>query len=163
MRFFIALAMLLAASAWGIGRSGNGTISSKETGFIANAPANFILSEELTGERLRLTAPVVEMKGNVPSRPFLEFGGVGQTLPVLLEAGREQARETLSSLGWRPKPHSDPCVDAYQRISEGGDHLIFLWGIGKGLGVIGPHSPYVRNGENEILRTLTLEPGACAW
>ncbi|MGZ3710685.1 MAG: hypothetical protein ACXVBE_02975 [Bdellovibrionota bacterium] len=158
-----ALGILLAFPVWGIGRSGNGTINSSVTGFNARSPANFGISENLSGARLRLISPMVDIRPGFVSQPFLELGEVDQLLPNLVKLERAELRSRLAELGWTVKVVGDPCIDAYIRNSEDGDLISAFWGVSKGLVVIGPHSPYVRNGEREILSTLKLEAGACAW
>jgi hypothetical protein len=160
---FVIAGICLSVTAGAIGRSGNGTVSSSRTGFYAQLPAGFDSGVEIVGEKFRIRSLINDVRPGMVIRSFIELSDLDQTLPGLAELNRAQVSEKAKSLGWMPRPPSDPCVDAYFRHEEDGDLAVAFWGAGKGLVMIGPHSPYVRIGEKEILDSLHLEAGACAW
>jgi hypothetical protein len=160
---FVIAGICLSLTAGAIGRSGNGTVSSSRTGFSAHLPPGFDSGVDIVGGKIRIWSLINDVRPGMMVRPFIELSDLDQTLPGLAGLNRAQVSEKAKNLGWMPRPPSDPCVDTYFRHEEDGDLAVAFWGPGKGLVVIGPHSPYVRIGEKEILDSLRLEAGACAW
>lgn len=155
--------VIVALPAWGIGRSGNGTVSSSVSGFTAEVPPKFGVSEVLPQARLRVLANFVEFRSYVPLRPFLEFSEVSDTFGNLSGLNRLETAKEMANMGWEMKTSPDACIDTYQRSSASGNALAVFWGPAKGVVVIGPQSRYLQVAEKEFLSSLKLVAGACAW
>jgi hypothetical protein len=166
LRFLAAclFAVLVAsASTFAIGRSGNGSGSSlvsESLGFTANAPRTFPDTTPLDGEALRLRFPGVEFLNGVMVQPFIEVSPVAKFFPELHELSRGEVEAHFNLISW-DKLREQGCLDLYHQ--PGSQVFVAIWGREKGISVIGPVSPNVKVGIEEILSTLELSSGACSW
>jgi len=156
------LFLVTAGSGFGIGRSGNGSsLVSDSLGFRADAPKAFPEIRLLEGEALRLRFPGVEFLNGAMIQPFIEVSPISKLFPEVREWSRAQVEEHFNSIGWVKAQGEDSCIDIYRQPES--QVFIAIWGIGKGISVIGPDSSNVKVGIREILGTLRLSVGACSW
>lgn len=153
--------MAALSTAYGIGRSGNGTIQSSVEGFEASAPVGFEITSKLSHDRLRLLSPEPLFGPGGVQPLLLELSSVRYSLTGMTELSRASLLEAMAEKGWLRSPHRDPCVEAF--FYEPGMAVAAFWGDKRGLVVVGPASPQTKAAEMHLLETLTLLPGACAW
>lgn len=165
MKNLILLAgmILLIPAAFGIGRSGNGTVNSSVNGFSLEVPESFTERKNLGSEKVRFTSIVLEPSKNGLQKLFLEISGLKEALPGLAKFSRSQLPRKMNKLGWTQIDSNDPCILAFHKSSDNGESFAAFWGNQKGVVAIGPKSANAAIALQHLRNTLQLKEGACSW
>ena len=160
--FLAAALALLPESALPIGRSGNGFVASAPDGFQAKAPDFFDVAQALPAEGLRLIAPNIRTSG-LGSAPVIELRRFIAEYPQEAAYTRDQQRANFAAHGWWLANHSNPCVEVFLSDNDSASVAIATWGEGKGVVIIGQKTGLTKSSIKQMLDSLTLDAGACAW
>lgn len=164
-QFCLILAVtLVTVSSQAISRSGGGKIESRELGFTADAPATYARTNPVENSGLRLWSNTF-LPGSPGFSPdaFIELRDYSSEFSQLATSDRVQTSDEFARLGWTKTTHMNACVDVYSRSSTNVTSVAIVWGPRRGMVVLGGVSSEATTAIDEIVRTLSLESGACAW
>jgi len=160
----MAVALLIVGEfAGAISRSGGGKLESFELGFEAETPREYARANPLRDHGLRLWSDTIFGSSTFSAESFIELRTVESEFPEIAKLNRTGVEAEFSKLGWKRIASSDPCVDSYRNVSSSVAATVLLWGPGRGLVILGGLSQPAKNGVDEIISTLELTPGSCAW
>ncbi len=164
---------LLAAApaAQAISRVGNAHIGDPALGFLVEASENFALKtfEDVETEAvLQSKRQVIRFRDDRPQRGYVrvEIHHFSTAFASQVESSREEIPEWLGEwedVEWTKVATEDGCIDAYRMTNDTAHAAILMWGVGKGLLLVGERSNYSAEEIGRWIQTLELEEGACAW
>ncbi len=161
---FFLLVTFAAISAHAISRSGGGKLESAELGFVADTPEKYPRSSALVNQGLRLWSDfVISGVIGTTAEAFVELRTIESEFPDLSKSTRSGTHALFTTIQWTAKTHPDACVDVYERKSATVTSVAVVWGPGRGIIVLGGVSQIATKAIGEIVTTLRLTPGACAW
>lgn len=158
----LTVLLLIPLSAFPIGRSGNGLISSVPDGFTANSPKFFDQSAPLPLDALKISAPTIRTASS-SAAPQIELRRFSVEYANDVSLSRTDMRNKFAANGWWIASHADTCIEIYLSDYESASTAVVTWGMGKGVVILGAKNVLVKASIKSILDSLTLEPGACAW
>lgn len=183
--FLGVVCLCLGQTTFAISQVGNGRLVDPTTGFEVDIPAEFSYVDAGTDLRadLRSAPQTVVQYDPTTNQPTVQqlpvdihvrlFGNeypAEDSLPNKRSAIRLEIHDYFmndSNLVWMPFPMRENCVEAFTAESakdrSGGYQGIALWGNGKGIVIYGDHHERVQRGIRDLLTSLTLASGACAW
>ncbi len=164
----LTLSLGAAATAGAISRVGNSSIVDEATRFRSDYPAGFAIFRALAdGSALELqTPPRFSWPTGEPRSYKLRLQRFERLFPDLVNLSAENIREVFlaqpEKLWWELRT-ADDCLLGF--ASEEGSlyQVVTTWGGGRGLVLLGEKDPDVQRGMREILRSMRLGEGACAW
>jgi hypothetical protein len=144
-----------------IGRSGNGKLTDRDDRFEAQAPESYLIQQNLGQGGLRLLSPMAPGFGVMQA--YLEFRRLATEFPEFAAKSRDDWRAEFLSTGWQSMPAIDSCIEVLRFENSSTTGAVVAWGSERGVVVLAPRSPQNMNAIDEVLATLTIEAGACAW
>ena len=167
MIFILCGGVLGASWALGVSQVGGGKVSSVDLGYSANVPATFSQGFLVGPQGVQLQSGFLAQNpfGNRLGSLVINLYELPQEWPHLAQLNTRQDFQTaLIQLGWsRVTIGSDPCLEIFEKDSSTTISIVIGWGPQKGLHLVGPLSTVVRQGIQDLVQTLTLNPGACSW
>ncbi len=160
---YIAIALLCAPlAAQAIGRSGNGRIQSVQEGFSTIQPLQLPEFQAADDGSIRL------MNSGIMDAMHTQAALYAHRFSVFYPTRTAMDRDTLkldfASNGWRQSAApQDQCIDLYYSDRGSATAVVAVWGMGKGVVLVGPKLGVVAYAIDQMIQNLQLDPGACAW
>lgn len=146
-----------------VSRVGGGKVSSQSSGFQMQVPPHFSNLKSIGNAAVRAEGPAVYKSGIGVTSQFVDITEFQSEFPDLTDYRREQIQQRLSESRWQEVSSHQDCALIMKSTNSQIVAIIATWGKGKGFVLKGPRLSEVDRAMQEMLSTLTLEPGSCAW
>jgi hypothetical protein len=113
-------------------------------------------------EKVRADGPPVYVTGRGVMNQFIDISEFRNEFADLTEYSSLELQERLSKSNWTVAMDAN-CVLILKNINPQITAYVATWGSGKGFVLKGKTLSAVDLGMQEMIRTLKLQPGSCAW
>lgn len=161
--FSISLLCLWADPSGAVSRVGGGKVRSQSSGFEMQTPQYFAQLKDIGTQAVRAEGPAVYISGRGVTNQFVDITEFRSDFPDLVSMNRAEIRQRLEASRWQELPASQGCVLVMKNANPQIAAVIATWGNGKGFVLKGRNLPDVNTAMQEMLTTLSIEPGSCAW
>ena len=170
----LLVGLLLASPfAWPISGVGNRQIESKASGFVAQIPLDLCrglicgLTEIAESSKVIIEdfSGIIYQSGIARAPLKLRLVASEFTIqePNWVNLDRNEIKRTLNSLGWQALASPNLCMEVWSKMSPSDSTFVATWGRGKGLVLYGPNFPRLNQEARDLIQSIELSPGACAW
>lgn len=159
---FLAVA-LLALNCFAVSRVGGGKVRSNSSGFEIQIPKSYGKTTE-RAKTVTALGPNVYVAGQGLMPEYINISEFSDEFPDVVNYSAEQLKKRLIANNWEVVPvASESCVIGFRFASNQVVVYALTWGAGKGIILKAPRVGGTENSMLEMLATLSLEPGSCAW
>ena len=158
-----SLLCLWAAPSGAVSRVGGGKVRSQSSGFELQTSQQFAQIKNIGAEAVRIEGPPVYIAGRGVAAQFVDITEFRSDFHDLADLNREELRQRLSNSLWQELSSPHECVLTMKNANPQIAAVIATWGDGKGFVLKGQRLPDVERAVQDMLSTLQIDPGACAW
>lgn len=156
--------LLCASTALAVSQVGGGKIGNSREGYRASVPEEFSEGRVFPNDDMQLNGPFIVRGALGFTRLKLNIYLLRNEFPAYQSVtDRSFFHSEMIRLGWTSNENSDPCVETFQLKAAETINVLLAWGDGKGILLSGESTGEISRALNLIEKTLSLEPGACAW
>ncbi len=161
--FSISLLCLWADPSGAVSRVGGGKVRSQSSGFEMLTPKHFAHLKDIGAKAVRAEGPAVYISGHGVTNQFVDITEFRSDFSDLASMTRKELHARLSGSRWTELSDPLDCVLIMKNNNPQITAIIATWGNGKGFVLKGRNLPDVNTAMQEMLTTLSIEPGSCAW
>lgn len=165
MKFKISFltVLLLALSASAVSRVGGGKVRSNSSGFEIQVPKSYGKTKE-QADGVTALGPNVYVAGQGLVPEYVNISEFYLEFPDLVTYSPEELETRLTANRWEVIPaEAHSCIVSLRFASNQIVVYALTWGNGKGVVMKAPKVGATEDAIKEMLATLTLDPGSCAW
>lgn len=159
--FFVILVttLWLPIGSHGISRVGNGGIQSLVSGYTVQVPSEFSNIQFFPSENARL----FNLNSAFAAVKSIDLRNFATEFPELNLKTLSEIQQSLLDSGWSLVANQNFCGKIFYQETLTTMAYIAIWGQSKGFVLVTDRTSSSRNYLDNILKTTTLEKGACEW
>lgn len=162
MKFAISVIVLfISVCAFPVSRIGGGKVGSLSSNFEMEVAAPFTDLKQLSETVLANGPPGIGPNGF--SSQFIEIREFREYFSEIENSSKLETQTFFAARGWEQNQSIKTCVEAYAFENATATGAALTWGSGKGVILQGPATANVKIAIQQMIVTLKLLPGACAW